>query len=463
MKSSFLLKTLIIFFIFTFKAQAYYGRHSKEATLSFSHKVEFFRQAKLNLRKIKTNPFLHRAATKIIKNQIEHLMGYFQSEFFYENFGFKGTLGEEYDFEFTQLKKGKKRNQWFLSYDFKGIAAVEKEIFGRKKNLKVSLRLPLNPKTIYKRGVKKGKNLCTDDHYNSESDFFYFWDPNKKGCPLKNDFKNVPKIKASLTTHKNTRWSYPEYDKLYGDNGNGQDLEIYVFFGYIDELKNPFKAKTKDDSFLAYQKVKSALIRRGLELIENESHFRLYPHEEGFFKGANFFSYFRKKVSFRGKTLHLKIKLFLTDTGIDSEDDTFHYYYKKALNEADIIEYEGHSGLGANLSLDQLEIDRIDNKKYQLLFFNACSTYKYFNQEYLNAKGGPENLDIILSGLPTYSDSAANNSLAFLDNFLDASLLTFQTIISRIENSSEGGPYLYSVVGDKDNSWRPNHKVSSKL
>lgn len=457
MKPSLPLKAFFIFFIFTLSAKAYYGRHSKEATLTFSHKVEFFRKGKLGLHKMKTNPVLYGATKKIIKDQVEHLMGYFQSESFYENFGFKGILGEEYTFSLTQLKKGRKRNQWFLSYDFKGKAAVEKKVFGRKKALKVSLRLPLNPKTIYKLSVKKNKNLCTDDHYNSESDFFYFWDPNKKGCPLKYDFKNVPKIKATLTIHKNTRWSYPEYDKLYGDNGNGKDLEIYVFFGYMDELKNPFKANTKDDSFLAYQKIKSALIRRGLDLIENESRFRLYPYEEGYFNGANFFSYFQKKMSIRGKQINLKIKLFLTDTGINSEDSTFHYYYKKALNEADIIEYEGHSGLGANLSLDQLEVDQIDNDKYQLLFFNACSTYKYFNQEYLDAKGGSENLDIILSGLPTYGDSAANNSLAFLETFLDAKRLTFQTIISRIENSSEGGPFLYSVVGDRDNSWRPTN------
>ena len=38
---------------------------------------------------------------------------------------------------------------------------------------------------------------------------------------------------------------------------------------------------------------------------------------------------------------------------------------------------------------------------------------------YFDAKGGSKNLDIITSGLPTFSDTAAANILAFLNNFLD--------------------------------------------
>ena len=200
-----------------------------------------------------------------------------------------------------------------------------------------------------------------------------------------------------------------------------------------------------------------------MKLVSERKSFRIYPEDftsgdeqdEDLYDGANFSSTLVKKIRFRGKTINLKIKIFLSDTDINSEDGTFHYYYEKALKTADVIEYEGHSGLGANLSLTELGIENLNKKKYQLYFFNACSTYKYFNKEYIKAKGGSKNLDIILSGLPTYGDSASDNSLAFLGTFLDAKSLTFQTIVSRIEDSSDGGPYLYSVVGDHDNTWKP--------
>ncbi|MDC0254823.1 hypothetical protein OAK75_07990 [Bacteriovoracales bacterium] len=437
--------------ITTFSTQAYYGRYSTEATLTFSGKIEVFKKGKLTLTKVKRD---HRVK-KLIRLQVDHLTGYFQSESFSKKNKLKGILGDDYNFSINKIEKGKLKNQYFLSYDFNGKTSFEKKIFKNRKKIKIPLRLPINPKTVYKKSLKRGKNPCTDEYYNAEEDFFYFWDPYKKGCSLAKDFKNVPKIKAVLTPIKNTRWSYPEYDKLFGDNGNGKDLEIYIFVGYMDKLKTLDYPNKKDESYSTYKKIKSGLKRKGLKLINEEKDFRLDGDEDDIYDGANILSEFTKKVKFNGKTANVKIKLLLTDTNINSEDETFHYYYKKALKTADIIEYEGHSGLGANLSLKDLEINRLNKRKYQLIFFNACSTYKYFNEEYIKAKGGTKNLDIILSGLPTYSDSAANNSLAFLRTFLDAKALTFQTIISRLEDSSNDGPFLYSVVGDEDNSWEP--------
>ena len=438
----------------TFSTQAYYGRYSTEATLTFTGQIEVFKKKKPTLKRIKKDS----RVKKLIRLQVDHLTGYFQAKSFSKKYGLKGILGDEYSFSINKIKKGKLKNQYFLSYDFKGKTSFEKKIFKNRKKIKVPLRLPINPKTIYKKTLKRGKSLCTDEEYNAEEDFFYFWDPYQKGCPLGRDFKAVPKIKAMLTPIKNTRWSYPEYDKLFGDNGNGKDLEIYIFVGYMEKLKTYDYPNKKDESYDTYKKIKSGLKRKGLKLVKEEKNFRLYDHLDDIhdgYEGSNMLSEFKKTVKFNGKTAHIKIKLLLADTNISSEDETFHFYYEKALKTADIIEYEGHSGLGANLSLKELEINRLNKRKYQLIFFNACSTYKYFNEEYIKAKGGTKNLDIILSGLPTYSDSAANNSLAFLRTFLDAKALTYQTIISRLEDSSNDGPFLYSVVGDEDNSWQP--------
>ena len=458
----------VIFLAFPLSSSySYYGRYAIEAQLTFEAKVDFNSKKRVSVKLIKSDKRLKKHVEKTIKRQLEHLMGYFQSNSVGKIIGSKGSLGEEYLTRPLSVKKGKSKNSWVLTYSFDGKATFEKKIFGKRKSIKIPIRLPKNPKTIYKLSKKASKSLCTDEEYNSEEDFFYFWDIFKKSCPLKKDFKNVPLIKASLKPLKNTRWSYPQYDKIYGDNGNGSDLIIYTFFGYMDSLKDSDRPNRRDESYKAYKEVKKALIERGMKESEQEDAFRIYPKDIPYsrrfkentkldvYDGANFRTTLIKKINFRGKLVNLKINLFLSDTDINSEDDTFRYFYEKALKTADIIEYEGHSGLGANLSLKKLEIKRLSKKKYQLYFFNACSTYKYFNNEYLKAKGGSKNLDIILSGLPTYGDEASNNSLAFLDTFLEAKSLTFQTIVSRIEESSDGGPYLYSVVGDHDNTWKP--------
>ena len=469
---NFFKKYLILFAVFFLSfpiasSFSYYGRYAVETKLTFKGEVEFFSKKRVNFKSVQSNKRLKNHIQKTIKKQIDHLMGYFQSTYALNTIGFKGSPSEDYKTKPLSVKKSRSKNHWVLTYVFDGKATFEKRIFGSKKSIKISLRLPKNPKTIYKISKRGHRNLCTDEEYDSKEDFFYFWDLSKKGCSLENDFKNVPLIKATLKPLKNTRWSYPEYDKIYGDNGNGQDLIIYTFFGYMDSPKDTDTPNKRDESYKAFQKVKNSLIERGMETIKQESAFRIFPEDVPYSKhfgenenfviydGSNYTSTLTKKVRFRGKSVNLKIHLLLSDTDINSDDDTFRYFYEKALRTADIIEYEGHSGLGANLSLEKLEISKLSKKKYQLYFFNACSTYNYFNNEYLKAKGGPKNLDIILSGLPTYGDSASNNSLAFLDTFIEAKSLTFQTIVSRIEDSSDGGPYLYSVVGDHDNAWKP--------
>ena len=472
MSRNFLKECIIIFAISLLafpitSTYSYYGRYAMETKLTFKGEVEFYSKKRVTYKSVRSNKKLKKHIQKTIKNQVDHLMGYLQSNYALNLIGSKGSPSEQYTTKTLSVKKSRSKNHWVLTYAFDGKAAFEKKIFGSKKSIQISLRLPKNPKTIYKISKKGSISLCTDEEYDSKEDFFYFWDLSRKGCSLKKDFKNVPLIKATLEPLKNTRWSYPEYDKIYGDNGNGQDLIIYTFFGYMDPLKNADTPNRRDESYKAYQKVKKALLKRDMKVEEQEGAFRIFPEDipyskhfgekENFviYDGANYISTLTKKIRFRGESINLRIKLLLSDTDINSDDDTFRYFYEKALRTADIIEYEGHSGLGANLSLKKLEITKLNKKKYQLYFFNACSTYKYFNNEYLKAKGGPKNLDIILSGLPTYGDSALNNSLAFLDTFIEAKSLTFQTIVSRIEDSSDGGPYLYSVVGDHDNTWKP--------
>jgi hypothetical protein len=137
---------------------------------------------------------------------------------------------------------------------------------------------------------------------------------------------------------------------------------------------------------------------------------------------------------------------------------TFHRYLVPALEEADVLVYDGHSGLGGNLDLATLPTIRFNPDKYQIFFFNGCSSYPYFNGNFIEAKGGTEMLDVITSGLPTFTHTAGPNMVAFLDNFLEGKTQSYQTILSELERSNgDEESYLTGVNGDEDNDWRPRN------
>jgi hypothetical protein len=150
------------------------------------------------------------------------------------------------------------------------------------------------------------------------------------------------------------------------------------------------------------------------------------------------------------------VEILLSDTAIESEDPTFQRAYLKALEEADIIAYDGHSGLGANLGSDYLD-DFSLGKQYQILFLNGCSSYPYFNAGYFNSKtGGSLNLEIITSGLSTLTSTSLPNMQAFLEPFIAGKTVSYQTLLRNIEASNgEEETYLMGVNGDEDNEFRP--------
>src|SRR4051812_32704714 len=167
-------------------AQAYYGRSSTEAILNFRATADV---------KLAGNPTVetlrdegsaaHRNALARIDEQVQHLMGTFQSESFLKAFPYPGVLGEKYDVKFLTIADGSAKGRKLLGYEFSGRVVFKTAAF-RNTDVRndVPIKLPLQPDKIYKLGVKNKKNRCTDHHYNSEGDFWYFWDPDMADCPL---------------------------------------------------------------------------------------------------------------------------------------------------------------------------------------------------------------------------------------------------------------------------------------
>ena len=400
----------------------YYGAKSTEALLSFEGKI------------LLSSPMNATKKKEAIQEQINYLIGHLQAPTHLAQFRYPGVMGESN--RIVLKSENTIATGLLVSYQFVGRVNFHRNVFGRDGKAIVPLNLPLSLERIYQLGVVNGKNRCTDPTYDAEGDFFYFWDPDKEGCPLKGNTTDVLRLKGKLQRLENTTSTYPEYDQLY----KKPELKISVFFGYIDRPTN------RDFGAYAFREQVQILKDMGLEFVGEER------------SGINWKAKFTGEIKTQlGSKQNLDLTIWLTDTDLGASDKVFHREIVKAFREDNIVAYDGHSGLGGNLDLDLLPQFKF-NSNYQIFFFNGCSSYPYFNAKYFAAKpGGKSNLDIITSGLPTLTSTSVTNMTAFLTPFVKGHLPSWQTIMNRIEASNgEEATYLMGVNGDEGNRFRPS-------
>jgi hypothetical protein len=434
------MKNIALFlFMISQVVYSYYGAKSAEAKINFKAKIQInSKRSGITIINLGLNKS---EFDRIINLQIRHLMGILQAESFIDNFGFPGVLGESHQTKITKITEVKKK-LYEVEYEYKSKMVLHKDAFKNSKRRLLALVLPLNPITIYSDSLQEDFNFCTDSHYQAEGDFWYFWDPFKDNCRLINRPELLFKIKAVAELIPNTRVSYPEYDQLYGKNKQEKTLEITVLYGLIrDETIRPDHLNRRDEGHKALRFSEKALIEKGFVLVEKTN------------QGTNLWRVYEKYIQTHdGAKTKTRVKMYLGDTGINSEDKTFHIRLVDAFENSDILVYDGHSGLGGNLDLESLPKINFNKKKYQIYFFNGCSSYPYFNGAFFAAKGGTKYLDVVTSGLPTFADTAGPNVMAFLDNFIKGKSLSYQTILRGLEVSNEDyGTYLTGVNGDEDN------------
>jgi hypothetical protein len=453
-------------FVLATAAAGYYGGRAAEAILTFTG-VADVKLANVQLATLNQSGRFRAEALAQIDAQVQHLMGIFQSATFEKQVKSKGTIGETYDVKFTKIEDGSEDGRKLVTYEFRGKTVFDKKIFGSDRRAAIPIKLPLAADKIYRQSSSGSRNPCTDEHYNSEDDFWYFWDPDQTGCGLKGDTRNVIRTEGRLQRlDKLTRPTYPEYDRLFGENGNGKTLDVRIFFGYNDDERILTRPNKRDDAFQAMRLVEADLRRRKFQQVEEIAGFRETATGR-MTDGGSILRSFVKTMRYPKATpdsVEVRIQMLLSDTSIGADsrrekpDFTFHHYLIPAFKEADVLLYDGHSGLGANLDLKSLERFRFDREKYQIFFFNGCSTYPYYNGSFFEAKGGRElnNLEVVTTGLPTLSNVSAPNMLAVLNQLLDPKLYTYQTIMRKLEKSNKrSGTFLSAVNGDEDNRFRP--------
>jgi hypothetical protein len=407
----------------------YVGSNSTEATMTFTGTVKFDYNSKPSAGVMR----------QYVESQLEHIIGPMSMA------------------EYTAVPKGDqvissvkiaatKGNSYTVTYNYTGTIVVEN---GPKTAYDVVM--PIDPSTIYEAAMVGDYNPCTDDHYQSEGDFWYFWNPTQDGCKLVKG-KDYQVVKAKIQRFTNTKVSYPEYHNLADENGQ---TSIHVLFGMDETSEGRNPLTSSDVNAENYRDFRDYLIAKGYEVKKwtaaeikkiAKSKEGVAPFVETLSKG---------NISYR---------FFFGPSGIDEQSRAFHWFYKDAIENSSVMIYGGHSGLGGHLDLSAIEDSlgetiNFNTKKYQIFFFDSCTSYKYYNQQYFERKAtskdpnGTKKLDIFTNGLATYFSTMPNsnrNIAIALEKALNyastGTYVSYQTLAKQIDSDN-----LFGINGDEDN------------
>lgn len=293
----------------------------------------------------------------------------------------------------------------------------------------LNVPLPTNPFKIYRK-------KCTDSHYDTFGDYWYFYDPYREGCESLSDAPYAQDVAISITKAKTRNIQRSaELPLLRGNNGNGSLFSIYMIHGFSEDKKDP-----EDDGRLNYLEAHKYLIEKGFS-VERLKKSSPYP-----------LNLYKKAVTLStGETIHIEIKSLLVDTDLGSKSKVFADFFKDAVSVSDVIIYEGHSGLGGNLNIPELERKAgkfiFPNKK-QIYYFDSCSSYSYY-LDHFNAYKTKTNIDVLTNGLSSYFHTSPLVLKEFLNYLVGSDNRNFQwmTILNKMESVLGKESYLLNVGG----------------
>jgi len=320
-----------------------------------------------------------------------------------------------------------------IKWTFRDTAVFHKKVFANG-NREVKFWLPAEVTGIYRKGFRPGgrKNFCTDSHYNSEGDFWYFWNPFQENCPIVPE-RDLVRVTGTLQPLNSTTNTFPDYNRLYGSNGNRRTLKVVALIG-IDE-----SFRSGDLGRQSYRDMVNLLTGNGFRIVRDTPRM--------------------KKMTFpaqREFDLDMVVQL------IDPSSDEFAELTVDALETADIFLYSGHSGLGGHLAPERLEDAvgrrlRMPRDKYQILLFQGCSTFAYYNRMFFDMKRttedqrGSANLDILTTGIGLSFDVGPRQDFALLQTLITGERPSWQVIVDRLLAIDPNASALTHINGDEDN------------
>jgi hypothetical protein len=317
-----------------------------------------------------------------------------------------------------------------VRYEARGMMILHKKVASRALSSgSLELPMPYNLEDIY--NVK-----CTDEYYSSESDYWYFYDPYRKGCEYLQREPYAQKVRVALSPFEPKKpEENPRLDLIRKDNGNGNLFSISVVHGFAEPSRS-----RNDEGRVNHREFGRELKKLGFQekVISNSATRQL--------------SHFTKDLEAEDGTLvPVLIKTLLVSTEVDSRSTSFAKFFKEAVENDDVVIYLGHSGLGGNLDIPSLEDKAgafsFNPKKRQIFFFESCSSYSYYLSTFRSEKRKAK-LDIMTNGLSSYFATSTPVLMAFVNTLLDLdSSPDWTQILREMEKPLDGGTYLLNVGG----------------
>ena len=276
-------------------------------------------------------------------------------------------------------------------------------------------------------------------HDVNAGNFWYHYRPQVSGCVL--DPAHVVARTASVTVSPaNTTGKYPEYHKVWEDDA----LRVLAVFGkYADGAVDPSDPGIQAyDEFLAHVQT------------DLGPSFTTSPASVAEAPGVA-----QPDVTFTG-TYEGRL-VSITALLIDSPkvpNKTFDARYAALSQRADLIAYNGHAGLGANVRA-LAEKGKFLPGQYQLFFLNGCDTFAYLDDRLVTRRAavnpddptGTKYMEVVTNLMPAYFSSMPSASMAVIEGLMrhDAPS-SYEAIFAAIDESQ-----VVAVTGEEDNVFDP--------
>ena len=156
------------------------------------------------------------------------------------------------------------------------------------------------------------------------------------------------------------------------------------------------------------------------------------------------------------KKITVEVRMYYGDDGSSSEP------FRAAFKEADVFVYNGHSYIGHG-PMDPGNFRASDFKKgYQILVFDSCVSFNYYEKGFIDLKSGTRNLDLITNGLASATSDSGGSMGRLVAALIDGKGNSYPQVLKAAQFAEGWGSYtgdaLRVVDGELDNPWTPQKR-----
>lgn len=296
-----------------------------------------------------------------------------------------------------------------------------------------------------------GKERFTDQYNHDCVDFgahdvtsgsmWYYYRPERSGCSIA--AQDVVTLTADVSISDiNTTGKYPEYHEVWEDD----TLEVVAVFGKYEDGAT----SNSDAGINAYNRFNRA-IEGELDSFELVTE----PADVPFTPGVDLPEIAYTATLPDGKVA--RVHALLVDN-VRTAPASFNARYAELSRTADLIVYNGHAGLGANIRA-LAQKGQWQTGQYAVVFMNGCDTYAYVDSALNDAHAavnaddpnGTKYLDLVTNAMPSFFHSMPGATMAVIRGLLSfEDPRTYEQMFVNIDAAE-----VVLVSGEQDNVFFP--------